>query len=707
MLPKILIVDDKPANLFALEITLEVLDIKVVRANSGQEALGAMIRHQFFVVLLDVKMPGMDGLETASLMQGHGKTMQTPVIFVTGQGADELDQLECYAIGAVDYIIKPFNPDILLSKVKMFLQLHLQNEELRIKYEETASLELILKNKNQQLEVNNTVLEESNNERRLQYDQIIQLLEMNPDGMLIMDTNNIILFGNPTSATLMNIALEQLKGEHFEYDIRLGGSKEINIGSGNIVDMSAVSIDWAGSTAFLVTLHDVTERKMVEARLVHLAQYDQLTGLANRRHCLEFVSKSLARAKRRKGNIAVLFIDLDKFKDINDSLGHSFGDLLLKSVAERLRASIREGDLAARFGGDEFALVLDQISHPDDACVVAQKILESMIAPHILADRPIQVSCSIGISTFPECGIETEAVFKAADIAMFHAKKLGRDNYKVFAEAMQQQLDERMWIEQGLRHAAKRSELVLYYQPQVDVTNGRVVSVEALLRWQHPEKGLISPDQFIPIAEKTKLIVDIGEWVLHTACTQAQLWNSQISNESQPLTIAVNVSADQLSHGDFIQRLKRVLKQTNVSPRCIEIELTESAMMSDLGSAITELNAMHREGLTISVDDFGTGYSSLSYLQQLPLNSLKIDRSFISKIGTIRQSEMIVKTIIGMAHSLGFRVVAEGVETVEQVRFLRDSKCDIMQGFYFSRPLPFAEITPLLENGVMALCNLD
>jgi diguanylate cyclase (GGDEF)-like protein len=705
--PKILIVDDKPANLFALEIVLGELDIDIVRANSGQEALAKVIRNQFFVALLDVKMPHMDGFETASIMQGHDKVMQIPIIFITGHSVDELAKIEGYAVGAADYITKPFNPDTLLIKVKMFLQLYNQNKELQREYKETIALELNLKNKNLELEANNTILEESNKERHLQYEQIIQLLDMNPNGILIIDKNNIILVANPAAITLIDVVSVQLIGEFFDYIIELNKNREIKIGNGNIVDMSAVSITWAGDDASLVTLHDVTERKLVEARLLQLAQYDQLTGLANRRHCIEFVDKALARARRQKGYVAVLFLDLDKFKDINDSLGHAVGDILLKSVAQRLLDNIREGDLAARFGGDEFALVLDAISDPDDALHVAQKILESMIPPHILANNPIQVSCSIGISTFPDCGFEAEALFKSADIAMFCAKERRENSCQIFTKKMQKQLDERMWIEQDLRHAVERNELVLHYQPLVDITSGWVVSVEALLRWQHPENGLISPDQFIPVAERTNLIVDIGEWVLQTACQQANLWNNKIQQGGQrpPLTIAVNVSAKQLSNGDFTKRLKRVLKKTNVNPSCIDIELTESAMMTDLGSAFTELEGMHCEGLTISVDDFGTGYSSLSYLQLLPLNALKIDQSFTANIGKNRQSEIIVKTIIGMAHSLGLRVVGEGVETAEQARFLKDNKCDLMQGYYFSRPLPFAEITSLLENGLTALCN--
>ncbi len=708
-LPKILTVDDKPQNLHVLREVLNDLPVEIIEASSGEEALSNMLRYQFVVVLLDVKMPGMDGIETANLMQGYDKTIQAPVIFVTGHDVNELDQVEGYAAGAVDYIIKPVNPEILKSKVSMFLQLYLQSEELKEKYEETASLEQILKNKNVELEKNNKALEVVNIERQQRYDQTRRLLEINPDGMLVIDDDKHILFSNPAAAMLLNRDIKELQGEEFTFPMPDGDNIEFIINDENIAEMRGVQIDWNGKNALLVSMHDITTLKKTEARLFQLAQYDQLTGLANRAHCLEYLVKALAQAKRRNGYIAVLFVDLDKFKDINDSRGHDEGDELLKSVAKRLKTCVREGDLAARFGGDEFALILDEISEPEDAGLIAQKILDVMTEPHQLKGKPTIVGCSIGIATFPLCGKETDDLFKAADIAMFHAKSNGRNNYQFFAAEMQQQLDQRVHIEQDLRHAIQRKELILHYQPQVDVSNGTIVAMEALLRWQHSEKGLISPAKFIPVAERTGLIVEIGEWVIQTACSQVKTWHSDIFLEkhSNPLslTVAINVSSKQLINGDFRQRLKRTLEETRFNPYCLEIELTEGIMMDDPEATVAELELIHKDGVDVAVDDFGTGYSSLSYLQHLSLNSLKIDQSFIAGIGKDPQAEVIIKTIIAMAHNLELRVVAEGVETEQQVAFLRQNKCDLMQGYYFSRPLPYDQATLLLQDGLMELCK--
>ncbi|MBL4827054.1 MAG: EAL domain-containing protein [Spongiibacteraceae bacterium] len=708
-LPKVLTVDDKPKNLFALREILSELPLEIIEAGSGEEVLSLILRHRFFVVLLDVKMPGMDGIEMANLMQGYSKAIQTPVIFITGHDMDELEQLDGYAVGASDFIIKPVNPGILKSKVSMFLQLYLQSEELKNNYENTARLEEILKEKNLELEKNNASLEQISRARQHQYNQTQRLLEMNPNGMLVIDNIKNILFANPAAARLLNCDIKELPGEEFTFPIPNEGHTELIIDDENIVEIRGVHIDWSGEGAVLVSLQDITSLKQTEAKLYQLAQFDQLTGLANRRHCLEYLLKSLARARRRNGYLAVLFLDLDKFKDINDSRGHAEGDDLLKSVAKRLNACVREGDLAARFGGDEFVLILDEISQPEDAGFIAQKILDVMIEPHVINNKPAIIGCSIGIATFPLCGKETDDLFKSADIAMFHAKSQGRNNYQFFAKEMQQQLDERIHLEHDLRYAIKRNELSLHYQPQVDVNSGTIVAMEALLRWQHTNEGLISPAKFIPVAEKTGLIVEIGEWVMQTACHQVQDWQRQFCSDGhsklQSLSVAVNVSMKQITNGDFINRLKHVIEETGFDPQYLELELTESLMMDDPEATVAELQAIHHEGLDIAMDDFGTGYSSLSYLQRLPLTTLKIDQSFVAEIGNNTQSEVIIKTIIAMAHSLGLRVVAEGVETAQQLAFLRQNKCDLMQGYYFSRPLPYDQATLLLQDGLMDLCK--
>ena len=482
---------------------------------------------------------------------------------------------------------------------------------------------------------------------------------------------------------------------------------EVKLEDGRFVEMSLRLIDWDEQRVYLVTLHDITLRKNSEEKLIQLAQYDHLTGLANRNQCIEHLDRVLARAKRNNSYIAVLFLDLDKFKDINDSLGHDEGDRLLKSVAARLNICIRKSDLVARCGGDEFVLILDEIKQPEDAGFIAQKILQIMKTPHVLNKSPTVVGCSIGIATYPICGMEPEALFKAADIAMFHSKTAGRNQCSFFVEEMQQQLKQRIHIEQELNHALERNELMLYYQPQVDVATGSIVAMEALLRWEHGDDGFIPPDQFIPLAEKSGLIVEIGEWVLRTVCDQTQIWHDDLYNvgrsSSFRLAVAVNVSFVQLKNKDFSKKLKLILEETNFASKLLELELTESTMMDDPQEAAVEMEKIRGEGVDIAMDDFGTGYSSLSYLRRFSLSTLKIDKSFIAEIGKDFQSEMIIKTIIGMAHNLDLRVVAEGVETKQQMAFLQQHQCDLMQGYYFARPMPFEQASLFLQKGLMKL----
>ena len=666
-LPKILIVDDKVENLLALENVLSDLPVTILRASSGKEALSLLLRHDFVVVLLDVRMPEMSGIEAATLMRSHNSTMYTPLIFVSAQDSDELEQLKGYAVGAVDYIIKPINPEILLSKINMFLSLYIQSSELK-----------------------------------RQQEQIRRLLEMNPDGMLVVNPINKILYANPAALAMFDNSTEQLVGSDFNFSTSSTDITEINVSNDHIVEMHKVPIDWNGESVQLIILHDITAHKRTQAQLIQLAEHDLLTDLANRRHCLDFLVKALARARRRDGFIAVLFLDLNKFKDINDILGHDVGDELLKSVAKRLNDCVREGDLAARFGGDEFALILDEISHPEDAGVIAKKILDTLAKPHILKGKATVVGCSIGIATYPLCGEEPEDLLKAADLAMFHAKSEGPSNYQFFAESMQNQLVRRLLLEDSLRQALGNNEFVLHYQPQVDTRSGQIIAMEALLRWNNAELGMIGPDEFIPIAEKTGLIVDIGEWVIRTACQQVETCLNGFSNADSIQTmfrgVAVNVSMSQLSQEDFVQRLSNILRKTNVNPDFLELELTESTMMENIEVAGSVLKSLRQQGHNIAVDDFGTGYSSLSYLQHLSLNALKIDQSFVAKISKDIHSEVIIKTIIAMAHSLNMRVIAEGVETEEQVTFLRKNQCDVMQGYYFARPLPAEKATLLLQD---------
>ncbi len=446
---------------------------------------------------------------------------------------------------------------------------------------------------------------------------------------------------------------------------------------------------------FVAVIQDITERKRTEERLSYLAYYDALTSLPNRQLLNERLSWAMTEADARDRLVAVMFLDLDRFKTINDTLGHDVGDALLKSVAERLKACVRPGDTISRLGGDEFTIVLANVAHVDDVARVAQKILDQFIAPFRIAGRDLFASPSIGITLYPFDDNNTESLLKNADTAMYHAKSLGRNNFQFYTAELNARAARQLELETGMRHALEREEFVLHYQPLVNMQKGLIVGMEALLRWQHPEYGLIPPMEFIPLAEETGLIVPIGEWVLRTACAQIKVWHA---TGFPALHVAVNLSSKQLQKKNFAEVVKQALRETGLEPRYLDLELTESLLMQDMEAAEAILKELKDLGALISLDDFGTGYSSLSYLKRFPIDFLKIDRSFVKDIAHDRYGAGIVRAIIVMAHTLGIKVIAEGVETSEQFGYLRDQGCDISQGYFCSKPLAVETFTELLHD---------
>jgi diguanylate cyclase (GGDEF)-like protein/PAS domain S-box-containing protein len=442
------------------------------------------------------------------------------------------------------------------------------------------------------------------------------------------------------------------------------------------------------------TNEDITDRKVAEERVQYLAYYDALTGLPNRTLLQDRLTKALADGRRQRYRIALLFLDLDRFKDINDSLGHSVGDLLLKEVAERLKTWGREHDTVARLGGDEFLIMLTHVKDTPDAAVAAERLMDAMTAEFVVEGHPLNVSCSIGISIFPEHGADCETLIKNADAAMYSAKANGRDNFRFFTEDMNVQAVERLTLERSLRLALAKNQFFLMYQPQMDIATGRITGLEALLRWQHPELGLVPPDKFIRIAETSGLILPIGEWVLRTACSQARKWQY----EGLPVvSVAVNVSAVQFRQEGFCELIRRVLHETGLAPQCLEMELTESLLLADADVAFSVLQELKAMGLTLAIDDFGTGYSSFSYLRQFHVSKLKIDRSFIQDVALNPNDAAITTAIIGMAKNLNIKVIAEGVENEAQMAFLRAHQCDEIQGYYFSKPLAVDKVAEKLR----------
>ena len=438
---------------------------------------------------------------------------------------------------------------------------------------------------------------------------------------------------------------------------------------------------------------ELTERKRIEEILRYLAYHDSLTDLPNRSLFNDRLSIALSQAQRHSNKLAVLFLDLDYFKQVNDTLGHDMGDQFLKGIANRLSSLLRKGDTIARIGGDEFTILLQSINRTEDAGKVAQKIIDTMKEPWTLGNHEFHITTSIGIAIYPSDGENIESLLKNADAAMYQAKMMGRNNFQYYTPAMNAMALQRLELETNLRRALDRDEFIIYYQPLVEITTARINGMEALIRWQHPQWGLISPNDFIPLAEDTGLIVLLGEWVLRTACAQNKAWQDA---GYPPMRINVNLSSRQFQQTNLVQRIATILQDTQLNPKWLGLEITESVAMKDVEFTGKMLFELRKMGITIAIDDFGTGYSSLSYLKRLPIDMIKIDRSFIRDISQDSDDASIVSTIIGLAQNLKMRVTAEGVETREQLRFLQEHHCHEMQGYLFSRPLPIGELDSLL-----------
>ena len=448
-----------------------------------------------------------------------------------------------------------------------------------------------------------------------------------------------------------------------------------------------------GFQGYRGTGRDITEQKRVEEQIRHMAHHDALTQLPNRVLLHDRIGQAIAQAQRNDEALALLFIDLDRFKTVNDSLGHPVGDRLLQAVAGRLAACTRVSDTVARIGGDEFVVLLSNLDRPEAARHVAQKVLEALSEPVSLDGHELKVTPSIGICVYPHDGADVEALMRNADTAMYHAKQMGRNNFQFFTQAMNDAAQQRLVLENNLRHAVERGEFVLHYQPQLDLRTGGIVGFEALVRWRHPQRGMVLPSEFVPAAEETGLIGPIGEWVLREACTQARAWQKAGNPQLQ---VAVNCSAQQFQREGFVETVGRVLRDTGMPALRLELEITESVIIHHSEEVNARFQALEDMGVRISIDDFGTGYSSLSYLKRLAIHQLKIDQSFVRDISSDPDDAAIVSAIIAIAHSLGLDVVAEGVETDEQLAFLRSLGCDAAQGYFFSKPLPADEFERLL-----------
>ncbi|CAN5746537.1 hypothetical protein BH23ACT4_BH23ACT4_05990 [soil metagenome] len=449
-------------------------------------------------------------------------------------------------------------------------------------------------------------------------------------------------------------------------------------------------------TGSVIVFRDVSAALAMAEEMTHSFEHDSLTGLPNRLLLKDRIDQAIATAPRHERQVAVLFLDLDGFKHINDSLGHPTGDKLLQSIAKRLVGCVRTSDTVSRQGGDEFVVLLTESRQWEDSVVVAERILKAVAQSHPIEHHDLHVTTSIGVSVYPDDGEDAETLIRNADIAMYQAKEKGRNGYQFFKPAMNVRAVERQSIESSLRSALKNEEFVLRYQPKVDLQTGLITGAEALIRWNHPLRGELAPGQFVSIAEDSGLIRQIGRWVLREACEQARTW---IDEGLPPISIAVNVSAVELSDETYVQRLYATLSETGMEPSFLELELTESVLMRHAHSAAIILQALRKTGIQVALDDFGTGYSSLSYLRDFPIDSVKIDRSFVDEVTSVVEDTSIVKAVISMARNLGLRVVAEGVENLDQLEFLRANACDEAQGYFYSRPVDPGAFAVLLRNG--------
>ncbi|GAB6173189.1 hypothetical protein JCM15765_26670 [Paradesulfitobacterium aromaticivorans] len=536
------------------------------------------------------------------------------------------------------------------------------------------------------------------------------LSENTRDIFLFLDENGVITEGNLAAIQSYGYNYEELVGMTID-QLQFPGAKACfnkddhpNIfetihkrkdGTPLPVEVSSQSTVLNDKKVFLCIIRDVSERKQVEEAFSYQSHHDALTGLPNRILFNDRLTQSLAQASRRKRKrqkVAVLSLDMDRFKLINDSLGHTIGDKILQATSLRLKGSLREGDTIARQGGDEFIILLPELSQEKDAVVVAQKILDVLAEPFTLDTHEVFITASIGISLYPADGDDSESLIKHADTAMNHAKTLGRNNYQFFTSALNIAANERLALENNLRKALEREEFILYYQPQICLNSGKIIGTEALLRWRRPNGTLVAPGQFIPTAEDTGLIVPLGEWVLRTACAQNKAWQA-MGLPTQRL--AVNLSARQFRQPNLVALVAKILRDTGLDARWLVLEITESIAMDDVKYTVEMLRELKKMGISLAIDDFGTGFSSLIYLKRFPIDTLKIDKAFIGDIGT--EGEEIVTSIILLAQTLRLNVIAEGVETAEQCAFLRQHRCDEMQGYLFSRPLPAVRFEQMLR----------
>ncbi|MBC8316623.1 MAG: EAL domain-containing protein [Desulfobulbaceae bacterium] len=695
-----LVVDDDASLRVAMEAALQKAGFEVIEAESGREAIALFQAKKPDLILLDVIMPGMDGFQTCSTIRDLPGGKHVQILMVTG--LDDTKSTErAFEVGANDFISKPLNWLMLGHRARYMERAGRSYKELIKSQQRLAKTQKLAKLGNWDINLSTGKFHCSFEARRL-------LGFENASHSLTFEDflTPIVVQEHHNVKTAINNAVNTRKPFSVNYLIILpDGSQRHILNQGEILPD-----DTGAAEIMLGAIQDVSELKLAEEEIRLLAFYDGLTGLANRMLFHDRLEQEISKAKRYKQYFALLFLDLDQFKRINDLYGHHIGDLLLKNVSETLQKCVRTSDTAsrmsrdesetviARFGGDEFIILLPDINEPENAAKIANRILHEIPSTYDLDGHDVSITTSIGISVYPADGDKPDILLRHADSAMYHAKDTGRNNYQFYEESLNAVVTERFSIEKDLRKALEQNEFLLYYQPQINLATRKIVGAEALIRWIHPQKGMIPPDKFIPIAEESGIIIDINKWVIQTACQQNKKWE-QLG--FPPVRIAVNLSGYQLAHQNLIQTIKEALDAANLDPKNLEVEITENILMQEEANSINILNQIKDLKLRIALDDFGTGYSSLSYLTSFPVDVLKIDRSFVMCCTEQKNNLIIIRAIIAMGHSLGMKIVAEGIETEEQLKLMTAYGVDEAQGYYFKPPVSQEDFVKLLEKGTL------
>ncbi len=670
--------------------TLAQFGFEVIEAEDGEQVLMMFDQPPPSLVLLDVEMPGIDGFEVCKRLRQVWDMTNVPVIMVTGM--DDLASINrAYDSGANDFVAKPINWPILGHRARYVWRSAQAARQLNDLKEKQAAI-----------------------------------MEAIPDMIFVMDRHGVYLDYKEGFATSALVPPAQFLGKnmadilpadtasliqlHIDQAMQQGNLQSVvyKLPMSDGFHHYEARIAPIGADKVVIVVRDITAQKLNEDRIRRLAYFDTLTGMPNRQSFLERLDSELLRAHRNKRRVALLFLDLDGFKRINDTLGHSVGDYLLQAVAERMKEKLRTGDFVsrpalddsslhfARLGGDEFTVVLPDVDDIQTVSRVSERLLALLAQPFLIGTQEIAVTSSIGIAVYPADGEDGATLLKHADTAMYHAKDQGRNNWQMYDQSLTTRTSVRLALESDIRKGLERSEFHLLYQPQVDTASGRIVGVEALIRWKHPEHGVVSPANFIPVAEESGLIVPMGEWVLHEACSQVCRWQAQGMKSPR---VAVNISARQLRSARFLDTVTETISATGIAPDLLELELTESILMDPEARQVQGLYRLQQLGVHFSIDDFGTGYSSLSYIKRFPIGMLKIDQSFVRGLPDSVNDAGIATAVIAMAHNMQLEVIAEGVETVAQLEFLRQANCPKVQGYLFSRPLPANDIEALLRIG--------